>query len=286
MKLKILLPLIILSSVSLISCGGGGGSGSGGSGGVSYSGNTSQATVDSDNADDLAVAATGGASSAIASNAAPRQSPAMSFLLEHSSQLAKSISLANRTANEPVEGVCDSGSADITYNSDYTEFTIVYDQCAITYGSDTTIADGRVEFTEFSDGSTLFRYINFTVTYNDETYTINQTVECDAQYNCSFYSDYSGPDGRTYRVEGATVTSTGSTSYSVTATVYDPDYGYITIDANVTYGGCTGGVPSSGSITYTGSGGSSATVTFNDCDSFTVDDGTTSTTYFWADILS
>jgi len=287
MKLKIIFPLIILSSFSLISCGGGGGGDDdSSSGGTTYSGITTEATVDADNADNLAIAATGGTGSAIASDAAPRPSPVMSFLLDHSSQLAKSASIANRTANEPIPNVCNPGSADITYNSDFTEFVIIYDDCTLSNVTETIIADGRVEFTEFTDGSTLFRYINFTVTYNGETYTLNQTIECDASYNCNFYSDYTGPDGRTYRVEGATVSSTGTDSYSVSATVYDPDYGYITINANVTYGGCAGGVPISGSITYTGASGSSGSVTFNDCDSFTVDDGTTATTYYWADILS
>ena len=70
-----------------------------------------------------------------------------------------------------------------------------------------------------------------------------------------------------------------------TLTVYDPDYGAVEVTATAILYECTNGVPSAGSITLTGEGGSSASVVFNDCNSFTVTVDGTSTTYYWADIL-
>ncbi len=283
MKYKMSLPVVIFSSVLLISCGGG--SSGGGGTGVTYGGATSEAKVDTSNADKLAVAAAGGASEAVASDNAPipRPSPAASSLLDLSSKTLRSLFLANRTANTPVANVCSSGSVDATNNADNSQMTFTYNNCTMT-GSG-IVVNGTAVFTQNSDGSFILRYNNFTMVYMGETYNLNTTIECDASYNCSYLSDFSGLDGRTYRVDVDSVYSTGSSSYSINATVYDPDYGYVVINADVTYGSCTGGVPSSGSITYTGSGGSTGSVEFNSCDSFTVTVEGVGTTYSWSDYL-
>lgn len=284
MNLKIAIPAV-LACFSLISCGGGGGGSD--DDGLTYSGNTSEAEVDSTNADKLAIAATGGSSQAIASEAAQdnsplRSSPIHAKILDHSSHMAKMLSSSNRTANQIIDpNPCTSGNIDVTSNSSGSSAEITYNNCVL----DDITANGRVTYSQNSDGSFTFSYINFTVTYLGETHTLNMTAQCDSSYNCTYLTDYEGPDGRTYRVEGATVSSTGSTSYTVSATVYDPDHGYITINANVTYGSCTGGVPESGSITYTGSAGSSGSVVFNSCESFTVTVDGVGTEYFWDEIL-
>ena len=280
-KIK-LISIAFLLSTGIAACGGGGGTDEGDSG---YTGATGPADLTTSNADELALAATSGTSAAIAQDAAP------STALRSASRQLVDLGLdvrsrsANRTANEPVPNVCQSGTADLTANDDYTDIIIVYSNCVISDVSGTYIVDGRFEMHESPDGSFSMSYQNFRITYAGETYTLNMNVECDADFNCTWTSDAEGIDGRTYRVEGATVTSTGSSSYSVSATVYDPDYGYITIQSNVTYGSCTYGVPVSGSITVTDADGDTMTIVFNDCDSFTVTMNGTSTTYTWAQVL-
>lgn len=280
-----ILPVALITSLSLISCGGGGG-GDDSDQGITYAGLKTEATVTVDNADDLAIAATGGASQAIASDNAPasiKSSPEIAVLLDLSSKLTRFMSSSHRTANQPVPDVCSSGSADFTSSSDGSSATMTFNNCVL-IGGEGAVVDGVAKINIGSDGSFSVRYINFTMTYLGETYTLNMTISCDSAINCTWLSDYTGPDGRTYRVEGATVSGSGS-SFTVTATVFDPDFGFITITGSVNYGSCPGGVPISGSITYSGSGSSSGSVTFNDCFSFTVDDGSTTVDYFWVDIL-
>ncbi len=278
---KITIPAILLASFLVVSCGGGGGSNAG----ITFNGNTSQAAVTTENADELSVAATGGAAQSITSDTAGsalKPEKRSQILLDLSSRLSSVFSGANRTANEPIPDICSTGTADATGNE--SRITVVFTNCVDPYSG--AIMDGTAVMQFNSDDSFSITYSNFNVEYMGESHTMNMTVACDSIGNCTISSDYHGPDGRTYRVEGVTVLSRGGNRFSVSATVYDPDYGYITIDADVTYGSCTGGVPISGSIAFTGSGGSSGTVTFNDCDSFTVFDGSTSTTYNWVDILS
>ncbi len=292
MKMRIFLPTIVLTGMALVSCGGGS---SGGdtktSGNVGFSGMTTPAEITTNNADDLSVAATAGTRAAIDQGNVPtggKVSPNASILLAISSDMARRHSTANRTANQEIPNVCSSGSASFESNADNTAFTYTYSNCTLAYGSEyggTVTADGVMRYQQNSDGSFNFSYENFTVTYLGETTTFNMNVSCDSTYQCTYQSDFKGLDGRIYRVEGASVSTTDGYTYNVSATVYDPDFGSITIDANVTYGSCSTGVPQSGSITYTGSGGSSGSVVYNDCDSFTVTLNGVSTTYLWADIL-
>ena len=281
MKIWSYLPIILLTGMALTSCGGS----------SSDSKDDSAAVVNADNADELSVAATVGARAAIDQDKAPtafKPSPQASVILKLSEKLARDMSTANRTANQTIEGVCSSGSVDSQSNSDGTQFTITYNNCTIAGGLElgsSVTANGTLRYTQNSDGSFHFAYENFTITYLGETTTINMVVDCDSDGNCTYVSDFDGLDGRTYRVEGATVSTTNGYTYTVSATVYDPDYGSITISANITYGSCAAGVPESGSITYTGSGGSSGSVVYNGCDSFTVTVDGVSTEYMWADII-
>ncbi len=277
-KIK-LYAMAFLLSVGLVACGGGGGSADDDDGG--YTGATGPADISASNADDLALAATSGTSAAIAQDVAP----STAFRSASRQLVDLGLGVRSRTANEPVPNVCQSGTADLTHNDDYSQITIVYSDCVISDVAGNYIVDGRFEMHQADDGSFSMSYQNFRITYGGETYHLNMNVECDANYNCTWTSDAQGIDGRTYRVQGATVTSTGSNSYSVSATVYDPDYGYIEIQSNVTYGSCAYGVPESGSITVTDGDGDTMTVVFNDCDSFTVTMDGTSTTYTWAQVL-
>lgn len=290
---KIVAPIIIVSSLVLASCGGGGSSADEG---IIYTGSRSPANVDAANAEELAIAAAGGANQAIAADTAdsanplsPRGIAANSNLVSKlTEQLEMLTTSKNRIASQLLP-ICDTGSADLDQNSNGTEGTIVFTNCLVT-GGNGEVLNGTVTFSATISGSTLtslnMRFINFRVTYLGESQTVNMTISCSgAPLVCNVFSDFVGVDGRIYRVEITVVTNTAGTSFDVDATVFDPDHGFFTIDATVNYNNCPGGVPETGTITITGAAATTASIVFNDCDSFTVTHLGVPTVYFWADIL-
>lgn len=296
MNLKIVAPIVIVFCLVLASCGGGGG-GSSEDEGLIYTGLKSPASVDAGNAEELAIAAAGGANQAIAADTAnsanpisPRGSATNLNLVAMIVEQLEILALTESRSAQQLLPICDnSGSADLDQNIDGTEGTIVFTNCQVT-GGNSAVVNGRVEFAATLSGLTItslnMRFINFRVTYLGDTQTVNMTVSCSgAPLTCNLFSDYVGVDGRIYRVEITVVTNTAGTSFDVDATVYDPDHGYFTIDASVTYNNCPGGVPETGTITITGDAATTASAVFNDCDSFTVTHMGVPTDYFWANIL-
>ena len=295
MDSKFVIPIILLFSLNLSACGGGGGDDNDDEG-IVYTGSKSPATVDATNAKDLAVGGTGGANQAIVADSANNASPFSPKGAAIESNLAAMLTAKLETAavaqapiaQQPL-AICDSGFAELDQNNDGTEGTIVFANCVVTGGNGAKL-DGTVKFEAAISGSTVIsiemRYINFKVTYQGESQTINMTVACSGTpLSCDVFSDYVGLDGKVYRVELTVVVDYSGSSFDVDAVVFHPDHGYFTIDASIIYGGCPGGVPQSGTITLTGAGPSTADVVFNDCDSFTVTHQTVSTQYFWVDIL-
>lgn len=287
MNIKFMLPGILLSGLLLVACGGGGG---GTAAVTGYTGPTTQASISADNQASLAVAATAGASQAIAENAAQdavfRPAPVTAFVLSFSQQIYTQLTTANRTANQPVDNVCLlGGSLDVTSNQDETQITMIFTNCTV-IGGNGEVVNGTVFVTSDPQNINNFsiRFVNVRVQYLGESYTINMTISCNS-LGCTWSSDFTGPDGRIYRTENAVVSSFGANTFNINATVYDPDNGSIAISGTVTYGGCAGGVPSSGSLTLTGSSTTSGSVTFNSCESFTVTVDGDPTVYLWADYL-
>lgn len=295
---KIVAPVLIVSSLALASCGGSGGGGSDSSAdeGLVYNGAKFPASVDAGNAEKLAIAATGGANQAISADAAnsanpisPRGAATKSNLVPVLVEwIERSITTANRTAQQPL-AICDMGSADLDQNTDGTEGTIEFTNCEVT-GGNGEVVNGTVTFTSTISGATItslnMRFINFRVTYLGETNTINMTVACDGSpLVCDLFSDYVGIDGRIYRVEITLVINTAASSFDIDATVFDPDHGFFTMDATVNFNDCPGSVPETGTITITGDAATTASVVFNDCDSFTITHMGVPEVYFWADIL-
>lgn len=293
---KIAAPIIIASSLVLASCGGGG-SDSSADQDIIYTGSKSPASIDAGNAEDLAIAATGGSNQAIAADTAnsaytisPRGSETNSNLVSKLvEQLEIITATRSRIAQQPLP-ICEpGGSADLDQNNDGTQGTIVFTNCMIT-GGNGEVVNGTVTFNATISGTTLIslnmRFINFRVTYQGETHAINMTVSCGGSpLVCDLFSDFVGLDGRIYRVEITVVTNTAAASYDVDATVYDPVHGYITVDASVNFNNCPGGVPETGTLTITGDTATTANVVFNDCDSLTVTHMGVPTDYLWANIL-
>ena len=295
MNLKIVAPIVIVFSLVLASCGGGGGSSK--DQGLVYTGLKSPASVDAGNAEDLAIAAAGGANQAIAADTAnnanpisPRGSATNLNLVAMIVDQLEILALTESRSAQQLIAMCDNtGSADLVQNNDGTEGTIVFTNCQVT-GGDGAVVNGRVEFAITLSDTTItslnMRFVYFRVTYLGDTQTVNMTISCSgALLTCSLFSDYVGVDGRTYRVEITIVTNTGATAFDVDATVYDPDHGYFTIDASIAYNNCPGGVPETGTITITGDAATTASVVFNDCDSFTVTHMDVPADYLWVNIL-
>ncbi len=288
MKRKSLYILLLLASLGLAACGGGGSDDGNEPGG--YNGATGAANLSADNGDDLTLAAVSGARAALADDRLPSGLPS-------SSRQAVGIDwprLAARTANQPVDGVCSSGTVDVTDNTNgdgVGTVIIQYNHCTISvpeYGEEATI-DGRMVFVNNADGSFSLTLENVTVSGSwGSGILAYYKMTCDAEYNCVWVVDVQGVDGRVYRVENASVYVLGSGS-EVTGdlTVYHPDYGSVNVSIdNPLLFDCAAGMPSGGSLTLTDGNGDTATVTFDNCDSFTVTIEGVSETYQWADLLN
>ncbi len=295
MDSKFVIPIILLASLNLSACSGGDG-GDNDDEGIVYTGSKSAATVNAINARDLAVGGTGGTNQAIVADSANNASPLSPRGAAIESNLAATLIVQLQTAaaaraqiaQQPL-AICDPGSAELNQNHDGTEGTIVFANCVVTGGNGAKL-NGTVAFKATISGSTItsldMRYINFKVTYQNESQTINMTVECSGTpLSCDVFSDYVGLDGKVYRVEITIVINTAGSSFDVDAVVFHPNHGYFTIDASIDYNNCPGGVPASGTITLMGAATSTATVVFDNCDSFTVTHEGVPTIYLWADIL-
>lgn len=295
MKSKYTLPMIVLSSLVLSACSSGGG-GDDDDEGIVYTGSKSPATVSATNARDLAVGGTGGANHAIAADSANSAGPfsPRGTALESNlaaiviAQIETDAAARGRIALQPL-AICDSGIAELDQNSDGTEGTIKFENCVVTGGNGAELT-GTVRFEATISGSTLtsldLYYVNFRVTYLSESQTLNMTVACSGvPLSCDVFSDFVGLDAKIYRVELTLVVNTVGSSFDVDAVVFHPNHGYFTVDASVSFNNCPGGVPESGTIRLTGSGSSTASVVFDDCDSFTVTHLGVPTTYFWVDVL-
>jgi len=303
MKMLKTLAVLFFFVFTLTACGGGGGDdddggGNGGSGGNDYSDGYTGATGDADislgNAGDLAVAAISSVragldeadASIIPVVPSPSGRPVVSGI-----DLSR---IAARTAREPVEGICDSGSVDyedLGSTEETEKFRTTFNNCTVNdpaYGTFTI--DGVLEYVYNIDGS-------FTNTFRDLTITSSEygsghidyyRVTCTAPgegYTCTW--ETAGIDGRVYQAETLVVYETTDGVYGHLS-VYHPDHGRVGVaisDTDPLVFDCGSGVPGSGTLTLTDADGSTAEVVFNDCDSFTVTVDGVSETYSWSSLL-
>ena len=92
-----------------------------------------------------------------------------------------------------------------------------------------------------------------------------------------------------YEFDGSiTAIENSDGSFNIDATVIDPSHGAVDLDANnVTFGNCLtspGGQPDSGVIDIVGDGSITATITFIDCQTFSVDFNGAIDTISWSSI--
>jgi hypothetical protein len=290
---------LLFSLFLLQGCGGGGGDSDGpsSSDGTTYTGSTAEATVDASNAKDLATGAASGTQQAVMSDALsevamrPQPTPT-SKLAEVAPRIAQWIGqLSSPNAAKTVDvtsEICDAGGSAIADTNDAeTQGTITFTNCAMsdTEGG-TVVMDGTVTFNANTSADSLNMVFNVTVAYIGESQSINMTLACsnistDA-ISCSMTSDFAGIDGRVYRIEDQNVSGNEVSGYYVSMTFYDPDHGWVDVTTSqpLTYD-CTEAVPSSGMLTLSGASGSSATVSFDNCSSYTVTVDGVGTTYDW-----
>lgn len=310
---RLALSAVIALVFLLQGCGGGGGGASSGGSGTTYSGVATQATVDAGNADALARAGAAGAGQSVASENTPMvyRSPTdqNTKLRELSIRLVQLLEIdsgglaakgAARTDNYS-STLCPGGGTAYLTVPNYADpnnysFSFEFSNCADDSVSGVTyIYTGTVDATYVQDSSGFsfdIDFQNFSITIVDSythTATINLTMSCSgtdtsgySDATCTYHSDFTGFDGRVYRIKNVTVTGDGTGGYDVTATVYHPDYGYVTVmTTDPLFFDCTGGYPSAGTLVLTGSGSSTATVTFDSCSQYSVTYNSTTTPYTW-----
>lgn len=247
---------------------------------------TTAATITSENAEALATAGTEGVKQAVNSNnVSPfakinNATATGDFTVALAQQISQGPSLLEQTID-----ICDSGSVVMDIDEDTGNGSITYNNCVI----DGSTVNGSATFTSSTVGSittTTITFVNFTITTGSETETIDLSAVCTinsdpVSVSCTFNSTALGIDGRTYTVSDVSVSGDSISGYTVSATITDPDHGIVTITTTtpVTFN-CPNGQPGAGVIVVS-DGTNTMTVTYNNCDSFTIDFDGSTTAFFW-----
>lgn len=280
----------LLSIILLIAgCGD-----SGGGDPNAYNGVTTPTEINDTNAKSIVTAVVEGTSNSIAADEAPSYSSVLSHAFSNPglpTVAQKAIEYLTSKEDLPVgvavDGVCTTGSLDVSTNNNQTSATLSYSNC----GYSGAVIDGRVivsiSGTEQA-GSISIAFENFSITYEGEIHSFAMLYACDYDYTsglsfeCTYSADFIGSDDRHYRIENYSI----STSWNVTdgylfsGTIYDPDHGAVEVstDVAIVFGTC--GHPISGQMTITASN-KTATVVFNSCTDFTVTIDGVATIYNW-----
>lgn len=303
---------MVASLLLLQACGGGGGGGETSSG-VTYGGATTEATLDSDNAEDLARAAASGSKQSVSSESAP---PVMlrsgadtkTQLKDLAATMIQAFGEAPAGAARggtqartvdysttfcPAGGSATASVPDSATSTNYS-FSVAFSDCMTSASGMTYTYSGTVQGSSEQDASGFsfsIAFIDFTVTVTGAhtmSSTLNLTMSCSgtdtAGYTdavCTYHSDFVGLDGRVYRVTDATVSGDDS-GYTISVIVYHPNHGYVTVTTStpITFQ-CDGGYPDSGTLVLTGSGGGTATVNFINCGEYQVTYDSVTTLHSW-----
>lgn len=266
--------LVIFAAFAVVACGSESSDGGGGNGT-----STSATTVDGSNKTEVARTARVGSEKAIEGSAAPKTLASsmsggdLSFALMKDTVSYFDQGAMSRDIVDLSASVCPDGGSAVyettgEQNSQYGFFTVVYDNCSYSYGSETTLIDGTATWTFNEDNSFSYEY-DLTTTYAGETTTITGTYSCNAEGSCS-YEDNFVEGGTSYSVSNVLVSGNNSSGFSVSARVSHEDYGYIDIQGTGLVL-CSGGGFSAGNISVTDSSGSVVLqINFVSCTEMTV----------------
>lgn len=286
-------------ALALSACGGSGDSGSSTPPAPTYSGITTPVAITATNAQGLSTKSTDATEEAITQQTASENNPynplAITITTANTdinpliTRITREIVSHNQAASNLPTGATITAAqlgapfcgGSISYpdsfgNNGMLNGTITYNNlCYNDTFTGVITVNGSITFTETSTTITI-RYINFTITGAGLSETVNMTVSCDTDpmtsffINCSISADFTGSDGKVYRIADMSVSGFGTGPYYISATFYHPDYGYVILS---TIGGlyyeCSNGYPSAGTISIAGSGTSSASITFTSCDGYT-----------------
>jgi hypothetical protein len=311
-------PLFVALSATLMlaACGGGGSGG----GNPSYSGITTQATITTENAQEIAVGAYEGGQagqvlvSPLSSGAAPMaDSSRLLTFAAMTRDLAQSIRPAVRgsgvtpqaivTVTDSIPGTCGDGHADINISvNDATgafSGTLVF----VAYCDEGTVLDGTTAFsgqvntttgdvvrftlsyqsltmTETASGASATLIGSISLEVSADTLTLTQTMDMVLIDNVS---------GKTYWVNNYRLSMSADAGgayvdLSISGRFYDPDRGYVEIVTDVPLHILAGASdPSSGVLVFLGAGNTSARLTVNGGGSFLIEaDADGNGTYEWS----
>ncbi len=288
---------VAITLLLLTACGGGGGGGGTTVSVPSYTGLTSEARVEDANAESLSNAAASSAEHSVVAESFEDVSLKPSNSLE-TELVAISPTIAQwivgsstlYSARDVSSDICDEGgSANLDANSDETVGTITFSSCGIRIDAFSVIyLTGTVDYSITLVGGspdTLSMVYRVNATYEGQTEALNLSLNCvdvSGSPSCSIRSDFTGIDGRVYRVMDISVTPYGTDSFYIDATVYDPDYGRFSMVTTVPLLlDCANGVPSAGAVDISGDGPTSGTITFVSCSEYNVTIDSVSTTFYW-----
>ena len=288
----------LLSLFMLQGCGGGGGDSPSFGSVPTYAGLTTEAVIDTANARDLTTASASGSLQAVVANEASgilsRSTPNLEAkLLEISPRIAQWLgqdigAFVAKTTNV-TSLICDAGGTAIADTNDAeTVGTITFSYCGISDGAgDAIVLNGTVDFSYVTSSDSISMVYHVTVSYAGESQAINMTISCidfmTSSPSCTVSSDFIGLDSRTYRITDISVSGTATSGFSVYATIYDPDNGRfdMTTSVPILFDCPTAGIPSTGVVGISGASGTSATISFDSCSSFTVTINGVPETFNW-----
>lgn len=299
--MKFIYAIALVATISVMGCSNGGGSTPNKDNDIpAYTGSTSPAAISASNAEEIGTSATEGVVQAVEADTSGDILPfgvainndSTSHLNQKLRDITRRLLDSRRNIDLPL-GIVLDGEDDfpgigycggsITVPDDFGSTsmlngTIIYNNFCMDAGEGygRMTINGSLIFSE-TETRISMTYRNLTVRYNGETYTMNSTFTCDTSFtNCTMSSDYTGSDGSTYRMSDVSVSGSDSAGYSVDASFCHPSYGCVTIitTSPITFN-CENDMPDSGAISYTGANGSSGTISFDNCTSYsgTYNDG-------------
>jgi len=272
---------------AMLACSNGGGSS--GSGDAGSGGSASKfAEINAGNAEQLGAAAAEGAKQAVKNASVPALGlkPSGAPTVANVTQ-GLVTRIAGRTANLTAPINCNPGSADETVNADGST-RVIFVACDYE-GLGLIILDGSVTASSSVSGNITtvnLAYVGFIISIGGEDTILNFEASCDTdnttlETSCAF-PDVVGFDGRVYHFSDVAVSGDAISGYSVTASIVDPDHGSFSISttAPILFT-CPNGQPMLGALQFADDAEVLVTVTFNDCDSYSVSYNSTSEVYFW-----
>ena len=255
---------------------------------TSYTGSTTPAAIDADNAETIGKASGEAIQIANSSTGLPVgisiDSNTSDNLTEINNIIISNLDIMMLPSAVDISAeLCSSGTASSTdpgnVQSGPVDITVTFSNCALAYSDITISGTAKMHFDDIANQNAGFSitYTNFKVTDANGTTTINMSMVCTSGSACVFNSDFVGSDGLTHRVSNFSFYGSASTGYNGSATFYHGSFGSVSISAtNITYGSC-GTYPDGGSVAFDSTDGSSGTIIFNtDCSvSGTWDNGVT-----------